>query len=83
MNLLFTFNTFADVFLCEKVATAAGLSCRAVAIPRSLDVTCEYAAEMRGIGENDIYAILELLQKNDLQYTRIFRSVSTAGGEMY
>jgi hypothetical protein len=83
MNLLFTFKTFADVFLCEKIGKAAGLSCRAVSVPRSLGVTCEYAAEIQNIDETDIYAVLELLKKNNLQYTKVFHSVSTAEGEIY
>ena len=83
MNLLFTFKTFADVFLCEKTGKAAGLSCRVIPVPRSLDITCEYAAEIQNIDENDVYTILELLKKNDLQYTRVFHSLPTADGEIY
>jgi hypothetical protein len=83
MNLLFTFKTFADVFLCEKIGKAAGLSCRVIPVPRSLGVTCEYAAEIQNINKNDIYTILAALKKNNLQYTRVFHSLLTADGEIY
>ena len=83
MNVLFTFKTFADVFLCEKTGKAAGLSCRVIPVPRSLNVTCDYAAEILNIDENEIFTVLELLKKNGLQYVRIFRSSYTADGEVY
>jgi len=83
MKLLLTFKTFADVFLCEKIGNGAGLSCLVTPVPRSLDVTCDYAVEIQNIDENDVYAILELLKKNNLQYTRIFHSHLTADGEVY
>jgi len=84
MNLLFTFKTFSDVFLCEKIGKTAGLSCRVIPVPRSLGVTCEYAAEIQNIiDENDVYAVLEILKKNHLQYIKVFRSHPSANGEMY
>jgi hypothetical protein len=83
MNLLFTFKTFADAFLCEKIEKAAGLSCRVIPVPRSLGVTCEYAAEVQNIDKSDVYTILELLKKNDLQYTKVFHSMLTTEGEIY
>ena len=83
MKLLFTFKTFADVFLCEKIGNGAGLSCHVIPVPRSLGVTCDYAVEIQNIDENDVYAILELLKKNNLQYTRIFHSHLIASGEIY
>ena len=83
MKLLLTFKTFADVFLCEKTGNKAGLSCLVTPVPRSLGITCDYAVEIQNIDENDVYAILELLKKNNLQYTRIFHSHLTADGEIY
>ena len=83
MKLLLTFKTFADVFLCEKTGNGAGLSCLVTPVPRSLGVTCDYAVEFQNVDENDVYAILELLKKNNLQYTRIFHSHLTADGEVY
>jgi hypothetical protein len=83
MNLLFTFKTFADAFLCEKTGKAAGLSCRVIPVPRSLGVSCEYAAEIQNIDEADVYTILALLKKNGLRYTKIFHSLLTADGEIY
>jgi hypothetical protein len=83
MNLLFTFKKFADVFLCERIMKAAGLSCRVISVPRSLGVTCEYAVEIKNINKPDVYTILELLTKSDLQYTRVFQSVLTENGELY
>ena len=83
MKLLLTFKTFADVFLCEKAGNEAGLSCLVAPVPRSLGVTCDYAVEIQNIDENDVYAVLELLKKNNLQYTRIFHSHLTAAGEIY
>ena len=83
MNLLFTFKTFSDVFLCEKIGKAAGLSCRAVPVPRSLGVTCEYATEIQNIDEDDVSAILALLKKNNLHYIKVFHSILTADGEIY
>ena len=62
---------------------AAGLSCRAIPVPRSLGVTCDYALEIQNIVENDVYAILELLKKNNLQYTKLFHSHISADGEVY
>ena len=81
--MLFTFKTFADVFLCEKIGNGAGLSCHVIPVPRSLGVTCDYALEIQNVDENDIYAILELLKKNNLQYTRMFHSHLTVAGEVY
>jgi len=83
MNLLFTFTTFADVFSCEKAGKAAGLSCRVIPVPRSLDVTCEYAIEIQDIDTPDVSAILELLKNNGLHYTRVFHSMPSADGEVY
>jgi hypothetical protein len=83
MNLLFTFKTFTDVFSCEKISKAAGLSCRVVPVPRSLDISCEYAAEIQNIDESDFYTILALLKKNDLPYIRVFHSHRTVDGEIY
>ena len=83
MKLLFTFKTFSDVFLCEKIGKAAGLSCIVIPVPRSLDITCEYAVEIQNADEEDFYAILELLEKNHLQYIRVFHSQLTAEGEEY
>jgi hypothetical protein len=83
MNLLFTFNTFADVFSCEKAGNAAGLSCRVIPVPRSLDVTCEYAVEIQDIDKSDTFPILAILKNNDLHYTRVFHSLPTADGEIY
>jgi hypothetical protein len=83
MNLLFTFKKFSDVFLCEKIIKAAGLSCRVISVPRSLDVTCEYAAEIKNIDKSDVYTILEILKKKDLQYTKVFHSILTEDGEVY
>ena len=83
MNLLFTFKTFADVFSCEKAGKAAGLSCRVIPIPRSLDVSCDYALEIQDIEEPDFYSILEMLKKNNLQYIRVFHSSTTENGEVY
>ena len=37
----------------------------------------------QNIVENDVYAILELLKKNNLQYIKIFHSHLTAVGEVY
>ena len=83
MKLLLTFKTFADVFLCEKIGNEAGLSCLVTPVPRSLGVTCDYAVEIQNIDKNDVYAILELLKKNNLQYTKIFHSHLIAAGEIY
>jgi hypothetical protein len=83
MNLLFTFKTVADAFLCEKVGKAAGLSCRIIPVPRSLGVTCDYAAEIQNIDGIDVYTVLTLLKKNNLQYTKVFHSLLTADGEIY
>jgi len=83
MKLLLTFKTFADVFLCEKIGNEAGFSCLVTQVPRSLGVTCEYAVEIQNIDKNDVYAILELLKKNNLQYTKIFHSHLIAAGEIY
>jgi len=83
MKLLLTFERFADVFLCEKTGNGAGLSCLVTPVPRSLGVTCDYAVEFQNVDENDVYAILELLKKNNLQYTKIFHSRLTADGEVY
>jgi hypothetical protein len=83
MKLLLTFKTFADVFLCEKIGNGAGLSCLVTPVPRSLGVTCDYAVEIQNIDENDVYAILELLKKNNLQYTKMFHSHLTPAGEVY
>ena len=83
MKLLFTFNKFSDVFLCEKIGNGAGLSCLVTPVPRSLDVTCEYAVEIQDVDEKDVYAVLELLKKNNLQYTRVFHSQLTENGEVY
>jgi len=83
MKLLLTFKTFADVFLCEKIGNKAGLSCLVIPVPRSLGVTCEYAVEIQNTDENDVYTILELLKKNNLQYTNIFHSHFTEDGEVY
>ncbi|MDR1046902.1 MAG: DUF3343 domain-containing protein [Treponema sp.] len=83
MNLLFTFKNFADVFLCKKIVNAAGLSCRVIPVPRSLGVTCEYAAEVQNIDKSDVYSILELLKKDGLLYTRVFHSTLTPDGEIY
>jgi hypothetical protein len=83
MNLLFTFKKFSDVFSCEKIIKAAGLSCRVVPVPRSLGVTCEYAAEIRNIEAPGVYRVLALLKEEGLQYTRIFHSIPTENGEVY
>ncbi|MDR0386959.1 MAG: DUF3343 domain-containing protein [Treponema sp.] len=83
MNLLFTFKKFSVVFLCEKIIIAAGLSCRVVPVPRSLGVTCEYAAEIKNIDKSDVYTIFALLKKRDLQYTKVFHSILTEDGEVY
>jgi hypothetical protein len=83
MKLLLTFKTSADVFLCEKTCNGAGLGCLVTPVPRSLGVTCDYAVEFQNVGENDVYAVLELLKKNNLQYTKIFHSRLTAEGEVY
>jgi hypothetical protein len=83
MNLLFTFKKFADVFLCKKIMNAVGLSCRVISVPRSLGVTCEYAAEVQNIDKSDVCTILALLKKDDLQYTRVFHSTRTTDGEIY
>jgi len=83
MKLLLTFKTFADVFLCEKTSNGAGLSCLVTTVPRSLGVTCDYAVEIQNVDEKDVYAVLELLKKNNLQYTKIFHSRLTADGEVY
>jgi hypothetical protein len=83
MKLLLTFKTIADVFLCEKISNGAGLSCLVTSVPRSLGVSCDYAVEFKNIEENDVYAILELLKKNNLQYTRIFHSQLIADGEIW
>jgi hypothetical protein len=83
MKLLLTFKTYADVFLCEKTGNRAGLSCLVIPVPRSLGVTCDYAVEIQDIVENDVYAILELLKKNNLRYTKIFHSQLTDDGEIY
>jgi hypothetical protein len=83
MNLLFTFKKFADVFLCEEIMKAAGLSCRVISVPRSLGVTCEYAAEIKNIEKSDAYTIFSLLKKSDLQYTGVFHSILTENGEIY
>jgi hypothetical protein len=83
MKLLFTFKKFSDVFLCEKIMKAAGLSCRVISVPRSLGVTCEFAAEIININKPDVYTILEHLKKSDLQYTRFFHSILTENGEVY
>jgi len=72
MKLLLTFKTYADVFLCEKTGNRAGLSCLVTPVPRSLGVTCDYAVEIQNIDENDVYTILELLKKNNLQYSNYF-----------
>jgi hypothetical protein len=83
MKLLFTFKTFADGFLCEKIGNVAGLSCHVIPVPRSLGVTCDYALEIQNVDENDVYTILELLKRNNLQYTKIFHSHLTEDGEVY
>jgi len=83
MKLLLTFKTYADVFLCEKTGNGAGFSCLVTPVPRSLGVTCDYAVEIQNVNENDVYTILELLKKNNLQYTKIFHSRLTADGEVY
>jgi hypothetical protein len=83
MKLLFTFGTFADVFSCEKVLKKEGLSCHVIPVPRSLGVTCEYAAEIQDIDETGVYTIMTLLKKNDLHYTRVFHSLAGAGRETY
>jgi len=84
MNVLLTFGTFADVFSCEKAVRAAGMSCRAVPVPRSLDASCDFAAEIRDLGEEDVFAVLELLKKKGLRYTRLFRSMTAdSGDEVY
>jgi hypothetical protein len=83
MNFLFTFKTFSDVFSCEKIGNAAGLSCRVIPVPRSLDISCEYAAEFQNIDESDFCTILALLKKNDLPYVRFFHSNRTMDGEIY
>jgi hypothetical protein len=83
MNFLFTFKTFVDVFSCEKIGNAAGLSCRVIPVPRSLDISCEYATEFQNIDECDFYTILELLKKNNLSHIRAFHSYRTVDGEMY
>jgi len=83
MKLLLTFKSYADVFLCEKAGNGAGLSCHVIPVPRSLGITCDYAVEIQNVDENNVYAILELLKKNNLQYTKIFHSHLTAVGEVY
>ena len=83
MNFLFTFKTFVDVISCEKIGNAAGLSCRVIPVPRSLDASCEYAAEFQNIDESEFCAILELLKKNDLPHIKVFHSYRAEGGEMY
>ena len=83
MNVLLTFKTFADVFSCEKAVKAASLSCSVIPVPHSLDVSCEFAVEVQDIDETDIVSILEILKNNDLQYIRIFHSLSTPEGEIY
>ena len=83
MKLLLTFKTFADVFLCEKTGNEAGLGCLVTTVPRSLGITCDYAVEFKNVNENDVFTILELLKKNNLQYTRIFHSHPTVDGEVY
>ena len=83
MKLLFTFATFADAFSCEKIMKTAGLSCRVIPVPRSLGVTCGFAVEIQNIDEIDAGTVMTLLKKNDLNYTRIFRSLLTAAGEVY
>ena len=83
MNFLFTFKTFVDVFSCERISKAAGLSCHIVPVPRSLDISCEYAAEFQNIDESDFCTILELLKKNDLPHIRVFHSCGAVDGEMY
>jgi hypothetical protein len=83
MNLLFTFKKFADEFQCKKITGAAGLSCRVIPVPRSLGVACEYVAEIQNIDKSDVYTILELLKKGDLQYTKVFHSILTTDGEIY
>jgi hypothetical protein len=83
MKLLLTFKTYADVFLCEKTGNGAGFSCLVTTVPRSLGVTCDYALEIQNVDENDVYTILELLKKNNVQYTKIFHSHLTPNGEVY
>jgi len=83
MKLLLTFKSFADVFSCEKTGNGAGFSCLVTTVPRSLGVTCDYAVEIQNVDEKDVYAILELLKKNNLQYIKIFHSRLTADGEVY
>jgi hypothetical protein len=83
VKLLFTFAAFADVFSCEKIMKTAGLSCHVIPVPRSLGVACEYAAEIQNIDETDVGTVMTLLKKNDLSYTRVFRSLLTADGEIY
>ena len=83
MKLLLTFNTYADVFLCEKTCNRAGLTCLVTTVPRSLGVTCDYAVEIQNVNENDVYSVLEILKKNNLQYIKIFHSRLTADGEVY